>query len=74
MEQGESLIQHDWCPNKKRKTSGEDRGTLGEQQVVMKAEIKILQLQAKEHQELPVNYQKLERDKQDSPLKVSKRA
>lgn len=43
MEQGGSLVQCDWCSNKRRETSCEDRGTQGGWRVAVAAEMEMLQ-------------------------------
>lgn len=47
-----------------RRWSHEDRGSQGEGHVTVKAEMGVMQVQAKERQRVPANHQKLRRGKE----------
>ena len=65
--QGQLLIQYDWYPYKKTVM----RHTQAECHVMMKAALRAMQLQDKEHQKFPANYEKLGRNKEGlTPLQA----
>ena len=64
---GWALLQYDYCPYKKEKL-GHRHARKGEHHMKMKAEIRLMPLQAKQDQRLPANHRKLrERHGTDSP-------
>ena len=69
---GGPLIQYDWCPYKKGKF---ERGIWGECYMKMKAEIRVMFLQAKEQQRLSGDHLKLSKrhgtDSLSQPQKIA---
>ena len=55
-----SLLEYDWCSYKKRKFRQKDTHThTVRHHIKMKAETAVICLEAKKHQRLPANHQKL---------------